>query len=316
MTSWDESRFWKNPEGFRGELRWNEPLSKHTYYRIGGPARLLAIPTSVSDLQWLAQGIENSGVRFLVLGLGSNVLASDEGFAGLVIRLHRLNLKIEPQFQKDDPGLGATEILTGASVANSTLLRRAAQEGWGGLEFLSGVPGSVGGAVVMNAGTHLGEAQSRIRKVVAYRLGEFQSEPEVYVGDQLRFEYRSHRFLPVDSVVYSVVWEVQRDEPALVQQRIDEMLRRRKSTQPVDYPSCGSVFKNPKESGLSAWQVVDRLGLRGHQIGQAQFSPKHSNFIINLGGAQAKDVRALIELAKMRAQTELGITLQQEVIYI
>jgi UDP-N-acetylmuramate dehydrogenase len=133
---------------------------------------------------------------------------------------------------------------------------------------------------------------------------------------EMEFEYRRNRFLPGDAVVTWVEWKVRKLEPAFVKKVIDETLERRKSTQPVDYPSCGSVFKNPRESGLRAWQVVDQLGLRGHRIGQAQFAEKHSNFIINLGSARASDVRSLIELAQNRAKAELGVTLEEEVKFL
>ncbi len=302
--------FEKNAANFHGELRWNEPLSKHTYYRIGGPAPLMAFPKDLSAFRWLREGIQASGVESFILGLGSNLLVSDEGFPGLVIKTSRLDLGIEVVSRGDDSII----IRTGASVAVSTLLRRAAQEGWSGFECLAGVPGSVGGVVVMNAGTHLGEAQERIHRVGTYLMKS--DETREWTRGEMEFEYRRNRFLPADAIVTWVEWKVQRLEPALVKKTIDETLERRKSTQPVDYPSCGSVFKNPRESGLRAWQVVDQLGLRGHRIGNAQFAEKHSNFIINLGNARASDVRALIELAQTRAKSELGITLEEEVKFL
>jgi UDP-N-acetylmuramate dehydrogenase len=132
----------------------------------------------------------------------------------------------------------------------------------------------------------------------------------------MAFDYRRNLFLPREHVVTGVTWRIDREEPMEVRKRIDETLERRKSTQPVDFPSCGSVFKNPRSAGLRAWEVVDKLGLRGHRIGGAQFAPKHSNFIINLGSARAEDVRGLIELAKRRARAELGVELEEEVKYL
>ncbi len=308
MNPWEW--FEKNAANFHGELRWNEPLSKHTYYRIGGPAPLMAFPKDISALRWLRGGIETTGVESFILGLGSNLLVSDEGFPGLVIKTSRLDLGIQCIAEEGDSII----IRTGSSVAVSTLLRRAAQEGWSGFECLAGVPGSVGGVVVMNAGTHLGEAQERIHRVGAL-LMDSDSNRE-WTRGEMEFEYRRNRFLPGDAIVTWVEWKVRKLEPAFVKKVIDETLERRKSTQPVDYPSCGSVFKNPRESGLRAWQVVDQLGLRGHRIGQAQFAEKHSNFIINLGSARASDVRSLIELAQNRAKAELGVTLEEEVKFL
>lgn len=315
-----QSWFRENASRFSGQLLFDEPLSKHTYYRMGGPAPLVAIPKSMEDLQWLAEGLKTTGAPLFVLGAGSNLLVADSGYSGVVVKTGRLNQEI---FSTDMPAAQTTATLmlrTGGSVMISTLLRRAAQEGWGGLEFLTGIPGTVGGVVFMNGGTHLGEAKDRLRRVEVFPLlgasaGE-SYQTTAYEGDALKFQYRKNLFLPQGCVVWSAHWEIRRDEPARVKSIIDEILARRKSTQPIDYPSCGSVFKNPRESGMSAWQVVDKLGLRGYRIGDAQFAEKHSNFILNLDKAKASDVRALIALAKERAQKELGVQLEEEVIYL
>ncbi len=307
--------FLENAKDFAGQLLENEPLSKYTYYRIGGPARLFAFPKTEADLKWLAQGIAATGIPYFVLGAGSNILVSDEGFDGLVIKLGRVNLEIS---WEDELALPGAKILkTGGSVAVSSLLRRCAQEGWGGLEFLTGIPGSIGGVVVMNAGTHLGEAKDALRSVEIIPLsGEGAGTRKKFFGTELKYQYRKNLFLPSGCVVWQAEWQLRAEEPVKVKTKIDETLTRRKSTQPIDYPSCGSVFKNPKASGLSAWQVVDQLGLRGYRIGDAQFAVKHSNFIINLDRAKASDVRALIELAKSKAQEKLGIALEEEVMYV
>lgn len=287
----------------------NEPLFKHTYYRIGGPARWFALPKTTDDLQNLVEFLRSKNPPFFILGAGSNILVSDEGFDGLIVRASRFNL--------ETVRLDERTLRVGASVAVSTLLRRCSQEGWGGLEFLTGIPGSIGGVTTMNAGTHLGEAKSAIKKVdVLFLAGADAGKTRSYSGPELKYEYRRNLFLPQGAVVVSTEWEILPEDPKAVKARIDETLARRKATQPIDYPSCGSVFKNPKASGLSAWQVIDRLGLRGHRIGDAQFAEKHSNFILNLDHATAKDVRALILLAKARARTEMGIALEEEVLYL
>jgi UDP-N-acetylmuramate dehydrogenase len=307
--------FRENSAKFTGPLLFNEPLSKHTYYRIGGPAQVFAAPRTVDDIQWLAQAIHETSIPVFILGLGSNILVGDGGFEGLVIRATRMNLEIQALGTAERGGL--LRLRTGASVAVSTLLRRAATEGWAGLELLTGIPGSVGGVVTMNAGTHLGEAKDRLKRVEAIPLyGTPTTQAVVYEPESFKFEYRHNLFIPRDSVIWAAEWEVWLEDPAKVKAAIDETLARRKATQPVDYPSCGSVFKNPRVHGMNAWQVIDKLGLRGHQIGGAQFAEKHSNFIINLGGAKAADVRALIALAKARAQAELGIGLEEEVMYL
>jgi UDP-N-acetylmuramate dehydrogenase len=297
-TEW----FRENRAGFSGDLLFDEPLSRHTYYRIGGPAAVLAIPKSKLDVQWLQTGLEATQAPLFVMGFGSNILASDEGFSGLILRTTKLNLEIS--------GESDTVIRTGGSVAISSLMRRASQEGWGGLEFLTGIPGSVGGAVFMNAGTHLGEAS---RALLGVEWLSLEGDDRTFSGDELKYQYRKNLFLPSRGLVWSARWQIASREPTQVKSLIDETLARRKATQPLDFPSCGSVFKNPKESGLAAWQVIEKLGLKGHQIGGAQFSTKHSNWILNLGSARARDVLDLIALAKARALGELGIKLEEEV---
>jgi UDP-N-acetylmuramate dehydrogenase len=300
-----QARFREGMEAFGGQLSFDEPLAKHTWYRIGGPASVLAVPKSAADLAWLGERLRGPEVPLFVLGSGSNLLVSDDGFPGVVIKALRLNGEIARD---------GDHVRAGCGVAVSQLLKRAAQEGWGGLEFLTGIPGSVGGVVTMNAGTHLGEARDRLVEVEARDLRT--GAARAYGPSELRFEYRRNLFLPKDALVWSARWRITPGDPAAVKARIDETLARRKATQPIDRPSCGSVFKNPRAHGLHAWQVVDRLGLRGHRIGGAEFSEKHSNFIVNAGGATAADVRGLIELAKSRAKTELGVELEEEVHYV
>ena len=298
---------------FDGQLEFDVPLSKVTYYRIGGPAAVLATPKTRKDLESLSIAIARTGVRFFVLGWGSNLLFSDAGFNGVVIRMKHLFSEIEE--------LPENTLRVGASVGASSLLRRAQEKGYGGLSRLTGIPGSVGGMVAMNAGTHLGEIKSLLKKIEIVRIGSSPDELESrsLVPDESSFSYRHNHFLESNELVTHVELRYQSEDPLKVKNEIDDLYQRRKLTQPVDYPSCGSVFKNPKGKsgeggpGFNAWQVIDQLGLRGHRIGNAQFAEKHSNFIINLGDAKAADVIALIELAKTRAMKELGVELQEEV---
>jgi len=308
-----QNYFSNPPPDFAGEIKFDEKLARYTYYQIGGPADVFVTPKTKTDLLWVWEGVRQLRANFFLLGAGSNILVSDSGFAGVVIRLGRLNQETGIHPTRSD------RLVVGGSAMISMVLRRASQQGWGGLEFLAGIPGSIGGAVKMNAGTHLGETASRLREVEALILGQGDGESlvtQIYSFDQLKFQYRKNLFLPDHAVVWFTEWEITLADPTLVKNTIDETLLRRKQTQPVDHPSCGSVFKNPKEAGTSAWEVLDRLGLRGHRIGNAQISEKHSNFIVNLGGASASDVKALIDLAKTRALNELGVTLQEEVMFV
>ena len=312
MPGWrsEKSRLMLNLEG---SVEYDFPLSKVSYYRIGGPAKVLATPKSMGDLEKISKYIAETHSRFFILGWGSNLLFSDQGFDGVVIRMKHLFNEIEEM-----PG---NILRVGASVGASSLLRRAQEKGYGNLERLTGIPGSMGGMVAMNAGTHLGEVKDLITKIETVKMGESTESLEVcsYFPNDQSFTYRKNHFLSPNELVTHVELKYQTESPEKVKLEIDELYQRRKQTQPVDYPSCGSVFMNPKGksgeqgTGLNAWQVIDQLGLRGHRIGNAQFAEKHSNFIINLGDAKAEEVIALIELAKQRAKDQLGIELEAEV---
>ncbi len=293
---------------FSGQIEFDAPLAKATYYQIGGSADVLVTPKTQEDLQKIHQALHVTGSRFFILGWGSNLLVSDDGFRGVVIRMKHLFQEIEIK----EEGL----LRLGASVGGSSLLRRAQREGWSGLSALTGIPGSVGGMVTMNAGTHLGEFKDVAVSVdyIDLRSNHFEIERHRVGGNS--FSYRKNHFLTEDQLVTHAEVRFGRDDPKKIEAEINHLYTRRKETQPVDFPSCGSVFMNPKSSGLHAWQVIDRLKLRGHRIGNAQFAEKHSNFIINLGGARAVDVKGLIDLAKSRALNELNVELHEEVRYI
>jgi UDP-N-acetylmuramate dehydrogenase len=296
----DEIR--KIPE-FQGDLLFDEPLSKHTYFKIGGPAAVISIPKTNDDLSALARFLR-SQVPILVLGLGSNLLVKDSGFRGLVIKTTKL-----PQTML----AAGDSVRVSGGVPVASLLRRAAAEGWDGLEVISGIPGTIGGVVAMNGGTHLGEAADRLIEVRSIDLADGSGVVSTRTRDQLKFSYRKNHFLSPSEIVIDSVWKITHGEPKAIREKLDGLFRRRKETQPLEFPSCGSVFKNPINTNLRAWQVVDRLGLRGHRVGNAQISEKHPNWILNLGAARSVDVITLIDLVKARAKKELGIEMVEEV---
>ncbi len=310
MKAIDLSWFRSHAARFSGELRWDEPLSKHTYYQIGGPSALMATPAGASDLMWLSDGVRESGIaadHVFFLGKGTNILASDDGFPGLVIKTARLNTSI--RFDGETSCVHA-----GVSVGASTLLRESARNGWSGLSFLTGIPGGMGGVVKMNAGTFSGETKDQLASVRGLDLAT--GEELRWSGEQLRFSYRENHFLRPSHLVLEIAWRVTPDDPVKVAAEIGTHLERRKATQPVTMPSCGSVFKNPVEAGMKSWQVIEKLGLRGLRVGQAQISEMHANFIVNLGGARASEVRQIIETVKSRARAELGLEMREEVVHL
>lgn len=299
--------FAREGRAFKGERRWDEPLSRHVYLRVGGPAELLAIPEGLDDLRLCFRAQAECSADVCVLGSGTNLIVPDSGLKGIVIKTAKMNLALQslPMFEAPE-----VRIRVGASVSVSAFLRRASQEGWSGLAFLAGIPGSMGGVAVMNAGTHLGEAKEALEEVTV--LGA-NGAPKAYRAAELRYRYRGNDFIQPGEVVWEMVFRAQKGDPFLIKQELTALAERRKATQPLEFPSCGSVFKNPLEHGKKAWEVVDALGLRGYRYGGAQVSEKHSNWILNTGGARASDFVAIIDLIKRRSREELGIELKEEV---
>ncbi len=281
--------------------RLNEPLAKYTTYRIGGPARVLALPVTKGHLFEIGRYLMGSQEPYFILGNGSNVLAPDEGFPGVVICTRDLEPFVD--------FLPEGRVRASAGTLNARILRACAERGLGGIEELSGVPGNIGGAVFMNAGTGVGWIAQSLESVEL--LGLRGGERSVAGGD-LKYSYREQHYMLDGEVVWSATLRLTADEPAVVKARLAESTRKRKAAQPIEMPSCGSVFRNPE--GTSSWKTIDAAGLRGFKMGGAQISPKHSNFIVNNGGASCADVLFLIETAKKKVFENSGIRLQQEVI--
>lgn len=283
--------------------RSDEPLSKYTTYRIGGPARVLALPKTKEHLFAIGAYLLQSGEPYFVLGNGSNVLAPDEGFAGVVICTRDLEPFIE--------FLPGNRVRASAGTLNSRILRACAEKGLGGIDALSGVPGNVGGAVFMNAGTGVGWIESVLEavEVLDLRGGE-----RVVPKNELSYSYREQHYLKDGEMVWAATMQLKAEEPEVIRARLAEGVKKRKAAQPIEMPSCGSVFRNPE--GTSSWKTIDSAGLRGFSKGGAQISPKHSNFIVNNGGAKCSDVLFLIETAKEKVFQQSGIKLQQEVILL
>lgn len=281
--------------------RANEPLAKYTTYRIGGPARVLALPKTKDHLFEIGKYLLASGEGYFILGNGSNVLAPDEGFPGVVICTRDL----EP-FLEFLPG---DRVRASAGTLNARILRACAEKGLGGIDELSGVPGNIGGAVFMNAGTGAAWIAQSIESVelVSLRGGE-----RTVSGDELKFSYREQHFMKDGELVWAATLKLRNEGIDVVKARLAEGLKKRKAAQPIEMPSCGSVFRNPDTK--SSWKCIDEAGLRGAARGGAQISPKHSNFIVNNGGATCADVLHLIETAKEKVFEKHGIRLQQEVI--
>jgi UDP-N-acetylmuramate dehydrogenase len=293
--------------GFSGKIEYDAPLSRVAYYRIGGAAQVLVEPRTLDDLHSVHRVLRATRAPFFVLGWGSNLLFNDHPYPGVMIRMKHLNTAIE----EVSPGV----LRVGASLGANALLKVAGERGYGGLARFTGIPGSVGGMIAMNAGTHLGEMSGVLARVEWVNLLEDSCPMAVHSRETTPsdFSYRKNHFLGEGDLLLHAEIRYVEEDPGKVKAEIDSLYQRRKSTQPVEYPSCGSVFMNPHASGMRAWEVVDRLGFRGKRIGGAQVSEKHPNFIVNLGGATSVDVRTLIAEIRESAKRNLGIELHEEV---
>lgn len=292
-------------------VRENVPLASLTYYKIGGQARYYAQPTSIDDLNVISHFLHSKQVNYFILGAGSNVLIDDKGFDGLVIHTSMLNRTIETSSDAAiaTPEAGLT-LEVGASVMVIQLLRHCMSEGISGFELLVGIPGTMGGVFAMNAGTKIGEAKDIVKELTVYDLAS-RCTRVIGQGD-LKYSYRHQHFLTPHEVILKGTVYGSLSDPKLVQDKVQQLLTARKRSQPIDKPSCGSVFKNPSPKH-QAWQLIDSVGLRGHRIGNAQISEVHTNFIVNLGGAKASDVLALIAEAKKRVNDQFDLSLEEEV---
>lgn len=282
----------------KGQVLAEEPLASHTYFRIGGPAEVMAFPADLEDLKVLLKAARDEAIPVLILGGGSNMLVSDEGVRGLVINLSRTFLGLE---------VSGEQIRCGAGVRTSRLLALSAMKGLTGLEGLTGVPGTVGGAIKGNAGTALGAIADHIDWLcVVDRSGEKQ----ILTSEALGAGYRSTA-LPAGSAIVDAGFTLRRGDPRTIKETVSRLLVRRNSTQPVEVRSAGCIFKNPPDD--YAGRLVERAGLKGLRRGGAQIAEKHGNFIVNLGGATAADVCWLIERVRAEVMAKTGVALELEI---
>ena len=288
--------------GFRGSLEEGIPLAGFTTFRIGGPAGLLARPQGTGDLGLLLEAVAASQERLLVLGKGSNVLISDQGFDGVVAVLSGGLGRITKD-SKD-------KVYVESGCDLNMLVRWVIERDLGGLEDLSGIPGSVGGAVRMNAGAMGASIGDRVERVDVMRLAGAVVETKEMKRRDMGFEYRRSGL--EDGDIICGIWL--KLEPAAgdaLKSRRREVMRWRRENQPLRQPSAGSVFRNPP--GAAAGELIDRCGLKGMRMGEAMVSDKHANFIVNTGGARADDVHALMMRVKEEVKRREGIELEEEI---
>ena len=279
-----------------------EPLARYTSMKIGGPADYFIEVENDNALAGVLALLDRQRISFCLLGNGSNVLVSDRGVRGAVIRLTGDFKRVEWR----EAG-GTVQVKVGAAYAVTQLVRQAARKGCAGLEFAEGIPGTVGGALFMNAGAYGSEFEKVVDEVDAMSA---QGEPVRLSREQMTFSYRDSH-LPAGTVVTQVRMRLAKAEAAHVDSKLRELVGRRKSSQPAGLPNSGSMFRNPP--GDYAGRLIEAAGLKGKRIGQAQIAERHANFIVNLGGAKAVEVCRLMELAKNEVSRQFGVELVAEV---
>ena len=276
------------------KAEFNEPLKKHTSFKIGGNASLFIVPEDDKALSEVLKKCTEENARVLLLGNGSNMLVCDEGIDAVVILMLREKGKIElidNNLIKCDAGVSLTKVC-----------RFAYEKSLSGIEFAFGIPGSVGGAVYMNAGAYGGEIKDVI---VECEYMTYDGQIRTISKDDMCLGYRTSIFNSNNFVVLNATFKLERDEQSNIKARMDDFLSRRKDKQPLEYPSAGSTFKRPE--GYFAGALIQESGLKGYSIGGAQVSEKHAGFVINKGNATAKDVTELIEFIKNKVKEDSGI---------
>jgi UDP-N-acetylmuramate dehydrogenase len=283
-----------------GEVLLDEPLAMHTTWRIGGPADVFIIPSTVAHIQQVMRITHQHQIPVFFLGRGSNLLVRDGGIRGVVLKLsdNLTDVQIKPNFQ--------LEVLAGRSFVSTANF--AIRNGMSGLEFATGIPGAVGGAVMMNAGAHGGEVKDVLVSAdVIDETGQIQT----LSNRDLQFAYRYSCLKDHPRPVVKAVFQLRPGDTEEMKERVRQWSKRRQSTQPLSMPNCGSVFRNPE--GTFAGKLIEQSGLKGTSVGAAQISELHANFIVNRGGAKASDVISLIQLVQKTILRNFGISLTPEV---
>ncbi len=279
----------------------NEPMSKYTSFKIGGPAECMVKIKTLEQLKSILKYTNENNIKLTIIGNGSNILVSDEGIKGIVVKIEIDNLEIDIQDKK-------AIITVGSGVKLGLLAQKCLKQEITGFEFASGIPGTIGGAIRMNAGAH-GSEMKDIVKTVTYvdRNGAVHK----IESNQAEFEYRKSLFSHNDYIIVETEIELEKGNANEIKEKMTEYANFRKEKQPIEYPSAGSTFK--RGSDFITAKLIDECGLKGYQIGGAQISEKHAGFIINKNNATAKDVIKLMEYTKEQVYKKFGKTIEAEI---
>jgi len=283
----------------KGVVLIDEPMKKHTSFKIGGPVDVFVIPGTIEELANSIKLCKDEGLNYFVMGNGSNLVIRDKGIRGVVIKIseHLSQIKVE-----------GTKIIAEAGALLSAVSKVALKYSLSGLEFASGIPGSLGGAIAMNAGAYGGEMKDVVTKVLCLDTdGNFIE----YENKDMRFGYRQSRVQDENLIVVQVEMKLKEGKYEDIKAYMDELTEKRTSKQPLNLPSAGSVFKRPE--GHFAGKLIEDAGLKGLRLGDAQVSEKHSGFIVNVGEATSNDVINLIKVVQKTVSDKFGVKLETEV---
>jgi UDP-N-acetylmuramate dehydrogenase len=280
----------------------HESMDRHTTFQVGGPADIFVEPGTREELQYALTQARDNQVPFFVTGNGSNLLVSDEGYRGMILHIGKSMSEVT---------VSGTRIRAQAGASLARIAKEAYEHGLTGMEFAAGIPGSLGGAVVMNAGAYGGEMKDILTEVdVMTREGEFITIP----AGNLDLSYRHSCIPDHEYIVLGAGIELSPGDPEAIKSRMSELAQARRQKQPLEYPSAGSTFKRPE--GYFAGKLVQDAGLKGYTVGGARVSEKHSGFVINHGGAEACEIRFLIRQVQKKVMKQFGVLLEPEVRFI
>jgi UDP-N-acetylmuramate dehydrogenase len=284
-----------------GDIQFDVPMEKYTTFRAGGKVAALCFIRNLPQLRDLMSYLKEEGIPSLIIGRGSNLLVKDTGFEGVTIGLKGDFAMVEKSPREKNL------LSAGGGVTVHDLLRRCTEEGLSGLEFLAGVPGTVGGSVTMNAGSRGVDMGSVIREIQL-----LTADGRIMRKDRSELDFSYRRLaIPSGSVVTAAGFKLGEEAPETISSRIAGYMKQRKEKQPLEFPSAGSVFKNPPND--YAGRLIEAAGLKGARVGGSMISEKHANFIVNTGGAKAADILALMEIARERVMRKFGIELEAEI---
>lgn len=283
----------------------NEPMSMHTTFRIGGPARYFAIVNSEEDLIKTIKLVREENQEYFVLGNGSNILVSDKGFDGVVLQLSG---------EFDTIHLSGNNIIAGSGLLLSQVAKTALDSSLAGLEFASGIPGTIGGAMVMNAGAYGSEMKDVVKAVRILWLEPDEPTIETLTLDDLKLSYRHSILKERKGIVLDVKLTLKPGSKEEIKSIMDDLAAKRREKQPLEYPSAGSTFKRPE--GYFAAKLIEDAGLKGYKVGTAMVSDKHAGFVVNTGGAKATEVKQVMDHVVHTVNQSFGITLEPEVILL